>query len=198
MSRLIMPEQNVKYTLAFNPKKKMTYRWYGDYKQKQNGQLTKRLMFYNETTHRYTDMTLSYFRYLCRRHLVEKMPVDCEGFDLNGMPIKKEKPKTPEAQIKKKIEKTQREEDIEIAEFWLRKVQSITPQEKYRLECEFNGDSLYDIDKISNDLKNIIKGKLLDESKTDDVFSMARRLDSIVSRYRANKPLSSSPGRIFI
>lgn len=196
MPNVIMPEQDVRYTFAFSPTKKMVYRWYGEYKTKQNGQQTGRLMLYNETTERYTDMTLSYFRYLCRRHLVEKMPIDCEGYDKNGMPVKKEKPKPPESKVKKQPEKTTQEELIECAQFYLPRIQTITAQEKYRLECEFDGNSVYNPEEISKDLKNIIKGKLSNEDKIDQILTKARRLENIISRYRADKPLHSSLRRI--
>lgn len=196
MPNVIMPEQDVRYTFAFSPTKKMVYRWYGEYKAKQNGQKTDRLMLYNETTERYTDMTLSYFRYLCRRHLVEKMPIDCEGYDLKGMPVKKEKPKPPEPKVKKEPEMTEREANIELANMFLEQINSITAQEKYRLECELGGDSLYNTDKISKDLKNIIKGKLSNEEEIENALSTARRLYFIIDKYRVDKPLHSSLRRI--
>ena len=178
--RIKMPVENVEYTFRFPPKKKFTYRWYGDVSDK------GRLILFNKPEGYYTGMTPAYFTFLCRNRLVNRTTV---------APAK-EKPaevKPVECKAEKTIEKHERIEeqrddstlDAEGVAFvnkaieWLN---NLRPEDRHYLSMKFPGQKELSVTKMITDL-NYIKNNGISDKGFGIMISRYLLLESTLSAF---------------
>lgn len=174
MKRIKKPQENVEYVFRFPPKKKYTYRWFGDVEK-------GRILLFNVTKGYYTGMTPQYFTYLCQNRLVSKTIMQPTEKPATEEPA----PKKTEKAFIREPEVLSSEEEKAFIQNAIKKLSSISENNRRYLKTKFAERKDLEVKNLIDKFNVALKGGVSDEEFTNlmgSYIAVTSTLDAFLSR----------------